>query len=136
AEGAFSLSLIRQGKIAAPVLWELKTQLLKKSGLLSLHRGTETFADLGGLEAIKAFCQKSLRRQESLSSASRPRGILLLSPPGSGKSAFAKSLGNETGRPTITLDIGSLLGSLVGQSEQNIRQALRIADAMSPCILF
>ena len=62
--------------------------------------------------------------------------MLLLSPPGCGKSAFAKSLGNETGRPTLVLDVGGLLGSLVGQSEQNVRQALRIADAMAPCILF
>jgi SpoVK/Ycf46/Vps4 family AAA+-type ATPase len=62
--------------------------------------------------------------------------VLLLSPPGCGKSAFAKSLGNETGRPTLTLDIGSLLGSLVGQSEANMRQALRVVDAMAPCVLF
>src|SRR5208282_3762528 len=55
---------------------------------------------------------------------------------GTGKSAFAKALGNETGRPTLLLDIGALMGSLVGQSEANLRQALRIADAMSPCILF
>jgi SpoVK/Ycf46/Vps4 family AAA+-type ATPase len=45
-------------------------------------------------------------------------------------------LGNETNRPTLVLDIGALMGSLVGQTEQNIRQALRIADAMAPCILF
>ena len=56
--------------------------------------------------------------------------------PGTGKSAFCKALGNETGRPTLMLDIGSLMGSLVGATEQNIRQALRIADAMSPAILF
>ena len=56
--------------------------------------------------------------------------------PGSGKSAFAKALGNETGRPTLVLDVGALYGSLVGMTEQNVRQALRIADAMSPCILF
>ena len=60
----------------------------------------------------------------------------MLSPPGCGKSAFAKSLGNETGHPTLTLDFGAMMGSLVGESERNIRQALRIADAMSPCILF
>src|SRR5262249_44270147 len=58
------------------------------------------------------------------------------SAPGCGKSQFAKSLGNETCRPTLLLDMGSLLGSLVGQSEANLRQALRIADAMSPAILF
>jgi SpoVK/Ycf46/Vps4 family AAA+-type ATPase len=66
----------------------------------------------------------------------RPRGVLLLSPPGCGKSAFAKSLGNETGRPTLTLDIGTLMGSLVGQSESNMRQALKVVDAMAPCVLF
>ncbi len=62
--------------------------------------------------------------------------MLLLGVPGTGKSAFAKALGRETGRPTLTLDVGALLGSLVGQTEQNVRQALKIADAMAPCILF
>jgi SpoVK/Ycf46/Vps4 family AAA+-type ATPase len=45
-------------------------------------------------------------------------------------------LGNETGRPTLVLDLGALYGSLVGATEANVRQALRIADAMAPCILF
>jgi SpoVK/Ycf46/Vps4 family AAA+-type ATPase len=36
----------------------------------------------------------------------------------------------------LILDIGALMGSLVGQTESNIRQALKIADAMSPCVLF
>lgn len=137
AEGAFSLSLVRHGKLRADVLWEQKSQMLTKSGLLSLHRGHETFADLGGLEALKVFCLRALRKQPATAnSVVRPRGVLLLSPPGCGKSAFAKSLGNETGRPTLTLDMGSLLGSLVGESERNMRQALKIIDAMAPCILF
>ena len=49
---------------------------------------------------------------------------------------FAKSLGAEVGRPTLVLDVGALYGSLVGATEANVRQALRIADAMSPAILF
>jgi SpoVK/Ycf46/Vps4 family AAA+-type ATPase len=49
---------------------------------------------------------------------------------------FAKALGAEVGRPTLVLDVGSLYGSLVGATEANVRQALRIADAMSPAILF
>ena len=43
---------------------------------------------------------------------------------------------SRTGRPPLTLDLGSLLGSLFGQSENNLLQALRVADAMSPCVLF
>ena len=68
--------------------------------------------------------------------AVKPRGVLLLGVPGTGKACFAKALGNETGRPTLLLDLGALMGSLVGQTEANIRQALQIADAMSPAILF
>ena len=133
AENAFSLSLVRHGKLAPEVLWEIKSGTLKKSGLLTLHRGGETFADLGGLDALKSFCSRALRpgRPEGV----RARGVLLLGPPGSGKSALAKALGAETGRPTLILDVGSLLGSLVGQSEANIRQALRLVDAMSPCVV-
>ena len=77
-----------------------------------------------------------MRRQGEPQAGKRPRGVLLLSPPGCGKSQFAKALGNETGRPTVILDIGNLLGSLVGQSESNVRQALKLADAMAPCVLF
>jgi hypothetical protein len=132
AENAFSLSLVRYGRLEPRVLWEIKSGTLKKSGLLTLHRGGEMFADLGGLDALKTFCSRALRPGRP--AGVRARGVLLLGPPGSGKSAFAKALGAETGRPTLILDVGALLGSLVGQSEGNIRQALRLVDAMSPCV--
>lgn len=134
AEGAFSLSLVRHAKLESDAVWELKTQTLKKNGLLSLYRGGETFDDIGGLEAVKRFCKKALQVQDNRSV--KARGILMLGVPGSGKSALAKALGNETGRPTLVMDVGALMGSLIGQTEQNLRQALRIVDAMAPCILF
>lgn len=132
AEGAFALSLTRHNAIRPQTIWELKAQTLKKNNLLTLHRGQETFTSLGGLNNLKDFCRRALRTGSKV----KPRGVLLLGVAGTGKSAFAKALGNETGRPTLLLDIGSLMGSLVGQSEANLRQALRIADAMNPCILF
>ena len=132
AEGAFALSLARHNAIRPEAIWELKAQTLRKNNLLTLHRGGEKFDSLGGLANLKNFCRGVLTPGKSV----RPRGVLLLGVPGTGKSAFAKALGNETGRPTLMLDIGALMGSLVGETERNVRQALRIADAMSPCILF
>jgi hypothetical protein len=131
AENAYSLSLVRHGKLVPEAVWDLKTQALKKSGLLTLHRGGESFDQLGGLTALKTFCLKALSGHSAIA---KPRGILLLGVAGSGKSQFCKALGNQTGRPTLILDVGALMGSLVGQTEANIRRALAIADAMAPCV--
>jgi hypothetical protein len=132
AEGAFALSLTRHNAIRPQNIWELKAQALKKNNLLTLHRGSERFDALGGLSNLKDFCRRALRPGQRV----KPRGVLLLGVPGSGKSCFSKALGNETGRPTLILDIGALYGSLVGTTEANVRQALRIADAASPAILY
>jgi hypothetical protein len=136
AENAFALSLVREQRITPRAVWEQKSQMLKKGGLLTLHQGSEGFADLGGLEALKSFCLRAMRQQGSRDSLVRPRGVLLLSPPGCGKSAFCKALGNEVGRPTVTVDIGRLMGSLVGQSQANMRHALQMLDAMAPVVAF
>lgn len=132
AESAFSLSLVRHGKITPETTWELKTQTLTKSGLLELYRGDACFDDLGGLDALKSFCKRALTRS---SDRVRAKGVMLLSPPGCGKSQICKALGNETGRPVILLDVGSLMGSLVGQTESRTRQALKIIDAMGKSVV-
>jgi len=79
---------------------------------------------------VKDFCVKALKGSQV-----KPKGILLLGVPGTGKSALAKALGNEVGRPTLQMDMGALMGSLVGQSEANLRQALKVAEAMGKVIL-
>ncbi len=134
AEGALSLSIVRDGRIRPQTIWEQKAQMLKKSGLLSLYRGGEWFDTLGGLDALKTFCLRAMRRQGHQDPLRRPRGALLLGVPGTGKSAFCKALGAETNRPTLILDVGSLMGSLVGSTEANVRRALKMIDAMAPCV--
>jgi hypothetical protein len=132
AEGAFALSLARHNAIRPDVIVDFKAQALRKNNLLTLLRGQERFDALGGLSSLKEFCRKALRPGRRV----QPKGILLLGVPGTGKSAFARALGNETERPTLHLDVGMLYGSLMGATEGNIRQALRITDAMSPAVLF
>ena len=90
-------------------------------------------APSAGLDALKAFCKDVMApRTDGL----MPKGVMLLGVPGTGKSAFAKALGKETSRPTLCLDLGSLMNKHVGETEANLRQALKVADAMAPCVLF
>lgn len=58
-------------------------------------------------------------------------GMIFIGPPGAAKSAIAKAAGDEGGVPTIQLDLGAAKGSLVGQSEQQLRQALKVITAVS-----
>jgi hypothetical protein len=83
-ENAFSLSLVRNRRIEPDAVWELKEGMLKKSGLLQLHRGSERFDTLGGLQGMKSFCLRSMRRQGHANPLKRPKGVLLLSPPEAG----------------------------------------------------
>jgi hypothetical protein len=136
AENAFALSLVRHNTLLPDVVWNLKAGNLEKAGTLQLYRGDASFHGLGGLENLKSFCMRAMKRQGENDPERRPRGVLLLSPPGCGKSQFAKALGNEVGRPTVILDIGSMMGKFVGESEGNLRRALATIDAMAPCILF
>jgi hypothetical protein len=58
-------------------------------------------------------------------------GTIFVGPPGAAKSAMAKAIGNEGEVPTVTLDIGGLKGSLVGESEGKMRKALSVITAIS-----
>lgn len=135
AENAFSLSLVRSGRLSSDAVWDVKTQTLSKSGLLQVYQGSEDFSSLGGLVALKAFCKRSLLNASRRDPRKRARGVLLLSPAGCGKSCFCKCLGRETGRPVLILDVGALYGSLVGQTEERTRQVIRTIEAMAPCVV-
>lgn len=58
-------------------------------------------------------------------------GIVLVGPAGTGKSAIAKAVGNAAGVPTIEVDFGGMKGGIVGESEQNLRSALKVISAVS-----
>ncbi len=133
AEDAMALALVRQKRFDPKTITELKAQMVKKSAALEFSQFTETFETLGGLENLKDW---TLGRFEKRRPGLPFRGILLLGVPGTGKSHFAKALGNQVGWPCLSLNLGKVFGSLVGESEAKMREALKVVDAMAPCILF
>jgi hypothetical protein len=133
AENAMALALVRQKCFDPKTITELKAQMVKKSAALEFSQFKETFETLGGLENLKDW---TLGRFEKRRPGLPFRGILLLGIPGTGKSHFAKALGNQVGWPCLSLSMGKIFGSLVGESEAKIREALKVVDAMAPCILF
>lgn len=115
---------------------EYKVENLKKQNIEI--QNTEN-SDLGGLENYKRFLEKRkyLFKKDARSyNLPFPKGVLLAGPPGTGKSLAAKYTAFELNLPLLRLDISSSLGSLVGESEANIRQALKTASAIAPCVLW
>lgn len=139
AENAFALSVIEAGAIQPTVIGREKAHALKKSGLLEVIETTESLDSIGGLDALKAWL---LQRCEAFTQRARdyglpvPKGMLVLGVPGTGKSLTAKATASVFGVPLLKLDAGRLFGSLVGQSEANLRAAIQTAEAIAPCVLW
>ena len=139
AENAFALSLIESETITPAIVAREKAHALKKGGLLEVITPTESLDSIGGLDRLKAWL---LQRREAFTKRARdyglplPKGMLVLGVPGTGKSLTAKATASVFGVPLLKLDAGKLFGSLVGQSEANLRSVIQTAEAISPCVLW
>ena len=142
AEKAFSLAYIENQQLTGaevPLIIREKENVIKKSGYLEYYHPKETMEDVGGLQNLKDWLQKRGRGFDKHAKdfgLTYPKGILLLGIPGTGKSLTAKAVGNLWHFPLLRLDMGKIFGGIVGESENNIREALKIAEAISPSILW
>jgi SpoVK/Ycf46/Vps4 family AAA+-type ATPase len=66
----------------------------------------------------------------------QPKGIFLVGIQGTGKSLCAKAVANELQVSLLKLDMGSMFGDHLGESEQNMRKAVLQAESIAPCVLF
>lgn len=120
---------------------EEKEQIIKKTGMLEILNYKETINDIGGLEILKNWlsCKGEVfkRLDEAIKyGVDIPKGIMIVGMPGCGKSLTAKASANLFDVPLLRLDVGKLMGKYVGESEENMRRAIKIAEAISPCVLW
>lgn len=119
-----------------PALNKSKFQLLDMDGVLSFEYETSRFADVGGLPNLKQWLAE--RQQAFLSGAGQdqPKGVLLVGVQGGGKSLAAKAVAGLWGIPLLRLDFGKIYNKYFGETERNLREALQLAEQMSPCVLW
>jgi SpoVK/Ycf46/Vps4 family AAA+-type ATPase len=121
------------------VIHSEKKQIIRKSGLLEYYDAEENINSVGGLDALKAWL---LKRSVAFTDRARqfglpaPKGVLLIGVQGCGKSLMAKAISNIWRLPLLRFDIGRVFGSLVGSSEENIRRAIKVAESVSPAVLW
>lgn len=140
-ENAFSMAYISSGnfdnKFVETVFQEKITQL-KKNGLLTYMEPNIGFENVGGMQGLKNWL---ITRKKAYSKEAReynlplPKGMLLASVPGTGKSLICKAIAKEFDCPLFALDIGSVFDSLVGNSEKNMREIIKTVESIGKCVI-
>lgn len=120
---------------------DAKERIIAKGGALEMVAVRNDIADIGGLDTLKQWLQRRAEIVRRLGEAEAfgvkaPKGVLIAGMPGCGKSLTAKVAAGLFRLPLLRLDIGSLLGKYVGESEHNMRRALHMAETVSPCVLW
>ncbi|HXG10501.1 MAG TPA: AAA family ATPase [Gemmataceae bacterium] len=142
AQRVFAKAIVTDGVLDdrdIDLVTQEKKQIIRESEALEFYAVTETLADVGGLGVLKEWLKL---RERAFTQEARdyglpaPKGIALIGIPGTGKSLTAKMIGGLWRLPLLRLDVGALFGSLVGESEERTRRALRLAETVAPCIVW
>jgi SpoVK/Ycf46/Vps4 family AAA+-type ATPase len=143
AEKVYRKAQVTAGRLTEEevgIILSEKKQLIRRNGILEYIEEDETIDSVGGLEELKHWLRQ---RSNAFTERAReyglpqPKGMLILGVPGCGKSLIAKTTSRLWSLPLLRLDMGRVYdGSMVGRSEQNLRNALKTAESISPVILF
>lgn len=115
-----------------------KHALLNNDGVISFEYATEQFGHVAGLSKLKDWLEKRQPafRSSEASDSDRPRGIMMVGVQGAGKSLAAKACAGMFQVPLLRLDFAVLYNKYIGETERNLRSALKTAEAMAPCVLW
>lgn len=133
-----SLAKNNKRKIDAADIHEEKLQIIKKSNALDYVEPTHGIDDLGGCDNFKEWIyrvKEAITPEAKAFGIPQPKGAMLVGVPGTSKTVSAEILASYLNVPLVSLDMSKIMGSLVGQSERQVANALRIAKSVAPCVL-
>lgn len=137
-ENVVARSMATTREVSASVVAHEKGQIVRKQGLLEIEDCVQSAADVGGLENLVAWLRQRRRAAGDRGRAfglPAPKGALAIGPPGTGKTLIARVAASIFGVPLLRWDLSRLMGSLLGQTEERTREALKLAEAIAPCVL-
>ena len=123
------------------IILQHKKQMVKKSGLVELIDTPNSLDSIGGMNALKDYLKDKEKVIRNIGEAiskkvAVPKGVFIVGMPGCGKSLCAKASAALFNTPLLKMDMGSMMGKYVGESEGNLRRAIQIAEAAAPCVLW
>lgn len=140
AAGCYAKSLVQTKRIDPANIAQEKKRVIARERVLEWFDPLPGGIDaVGGLDNLKEWL---LQRRLAYSPEARayglpsPKGMLLAGPPGTGKSLTAKAVATAWGVPLLRLDLGALKSKFVGDSEGNLRRALRVAESVGRCVVW
>ena len=122
-----------------PELARAKYKLLDRDGLLHFEYDTAQFANVAGLARLKQWIAQrkpAFLGDKTAAKLDPPKGVLLLGVQGCGKSLAAKATAGGFAVPLLRLDIGTLYNKYHGETERNLRESLKNAELLAPCVLW
>ncbi len=143
-ESLLNLSLSENGSIThtdLKLIAEQKRQIIMKTNILEMINVKEKVEDIGGLNQLKNWLERKSKVYKSIDEAMKfgvdmPKGVLIAGIPGCGKSLTAKVTSALFEVPLLKLDMGKIMGKYLGESETNMRKSIKLAETISPCVLW
>jgi AAA+ superfamily predicted ATPase len=140
AASCYAKSLVQSKRIDAALVANEKKRVIAREKVLEWYDPIKGGLDaVGGLDALKkwlkarAHAYSPKAREYGLPS---PKGAVLVGIPGCGKSLTAKAIATAWNVPLLKLDLGALKSKFVGDSEANLRKALRVIEAIGRCVVW
>lgn len=129
----------QDGRLTASDARRMKDDMIRSeyAGLVEIMEPTYGFDAIGGMERIKAWAKTEIIEPVKAGrTADCPKGVILVGPPGTGKTYFVRGLAREIGFNAVSISMDKILGGIVGESEKRMARVLGLVKALAPVLVF